>query len=512
MPQSDFVSIFGDLPSIIQVNRELLSALETSKDRIGRVFLELAPYLKFYSTYAQEFQNSSRLVERWSERHRGFRTFLTDQETRPEVQLKLNALLITPVQRVPRYKLLIEDVIKNTPDSHPDKANLQEALGQIESVAWHINEQLREHENALKMLDIQKSLVGCYPKILTPGRRLVKQGNLMKVPKTATTSGNPRYFVLFSDMLMYCKVKIAGSGKLYLPKTNALECNFLMPLKHASVEPVVGKGVFKVTCKKEELILYSAEGQGSEEWVDAISSTIAHHKRDLSTLRKESSKREPMKRPEILKMRRESLSQIMINNSRHKMAEEEQQQKTKKGALSPRRLPFSTPSKKRPAPCPPTTGNTPGNLGSPSKHSKGATPLKTVDTNVQTPVTGSVRMRSNKVDRPVWKTLSLSRKDKLKEESSSALFRSPSIYDTQRQEEDADVMSSYLSGKICPLTPSQQQTDVSHLVTKELKQKLCSSGDEEESLGVQRMNLNNDAGASQISDRLNSNNSKCSLM
>ena len=46
-----------------------------------------------------------------------------------------------------RYKLLLEDVIKNTPESHNDKANLREALTQIEAVAWHINEQLRDHEN-----------------------------------------------------------------------------------------------------------------------------------------------------------------------------------------------------------------------------------------------------------------------------------------------------------------------------------------------------------------------------
>ncbi len=53
LPRSDFVSIFGDLPSILQVNAELLSCLESSNNRIGKVFLDLAPYLKFYSTYAQ---------------------------------------------------------------------------------------------------------------------------------------------------------------------------------------------------------------------------------------------------------------------------------------------------------------------------------------------------------------------------------------------------------------------------------------------------------------------------
>ena len=60
--------------------------------------------------------------------------------------------LISILLRLFRYKLLLEDVIKNTPDSHPDKKCLIEALEQIEHVAWHINEQLREHENSMKMV------------------------------------------------------------------------------------------------------------------------------------------------------------------------------------------------------------------------------------------------------------------------------------------------------------------------------------------------------------------------
>ena len=57
-------------------------------------------------------------------------------------------------------------------------------------------------------------------------------------------------------------------------------------------------------------------------------------------------------------------------------------------------------------------------------------------------------------------------------ENASSLFRSPSIYENERSTNNAkedenpssSVMQTYLSGKICPLTPSQKQTDVSHLV------------------------------------------------
>ena len=95
------------------------------------------------------------------------------------------------------------------------------------------------------------------------------------------------------------------------PRVGALECGCVLPLKAVKAEMLVGKGIFKLTCQKEELILYSVEGGSAQEWVDAIKDAINQYKRNASTLRKESSKREPLKRPDLMKMRRESLTQLM---------------------------------------------------------------------------------------------------------------------------------------------------------------------------------------------------------
>ena len=54
-----YANIFGDILGIRQVNKELLLAMETSTDKIGKVFLDLAPYLKFYSTYANDFKTGT---------------------------------------------------------------------------------------------------------------------------------------------------------------------------------------------------------------------------------------------------------------------------------------------------------------------------------------------------------------------------------------------------------------------------------------------------------------------
>ena len=135
-----YANIFGDILGIRQVNKELLLAMETSTDKIGKVFLDLAPYLKFYSTYANDFKQATNLVEDQLLKNKPFRNFMERQESRPEVSKKLNALLITPVQRIPRYKLLLDDMIKNTPRYHPDKENLMEARTQIDAIAWYIND------------------------------------------------------------------------------------------------------------------------------------------------------------------------------------------------------------------------------------------------------------------------------------------------------------------------------------------------------------------------------------
>lgn len=54
-----------------------------------------------------------------------FKKFVSDQETRPEVGRKLPSLLIIPIQRVPRYQLLVKEVLQHTPYSHKEYRPLQ---------------------------------------------------------------------------------------------------------------------------------------------------------------------------------------------------------------------------------------------------------------------------------------------------------------------------------------------------------------------------------------------------
>jgi hypothetical protein len=64
----------------------------------------------------------------------------------------IQSLLIMPIQRVPRYKLLLNELIKGTDKEHAAYPLLQEALDQVSVAAVQINEALRQHEKIAKML------------------------------------------------------------------------------------------------------------------------------------------------------------------------------------------------------------------------------------------------------------------------------------------------------------------------------------------------------------------------
>lgn len=51
--------------------------------------------------------------------------FIVSQETRPEISNKLAALLIVPIQRIPRYRLLLREVLNHTTPFQQDYYTLQ---------------------------------------------------------------------------------------------------------------------------------------------------------------------------------------------------------------------------------------------------------------------------------------------------------------------------------------------------------------------------------------------------
>ncbi|XP_076652563.1 rac guanine nucleotide exchange factor JJ [Halictus rubicundus] len=275
-------TLYENIKTLYNVSGELVKELKQDPQNIAGAFHKLAPFFKLYSVYAYDFEQILSLLQTKQENDFTFKDFISKQESRPEVGRKLPSLLITPIQRVPRYKLLLQEVLQHTPNKHREYNLLQVCLVEVEKAARHINALVEEHEEAQKLLKLQKCIVNPI-NLVKPGRKLIKQGALMRVSRRGN-SAYRRYFVLLSDTLLYCK----GDPE------NSLTVCCVLPLNKCKIERVLGGGLFRVTCLNETLLLYS-EKDDSNLWIEAVLNSIKKYAECRQTLRKDSSSRKPLR-------------------------------------------------------------------------------------------------------------------------------------------------------------------------------------------------------------------------
>jgi hypothetical protein len=75
-------------------------------------------------------------------------------------KLTLNDLLIQPVQRIPRYVLLLKDMLKHTPQDHPDHHHLLAAVSELTTLAEKMDQGEWEAAEAEKLKELESTFEG----------------------------------------------------------------------------------------------------------------------------------------------------------------------------------------------------------------------------------------------------------------------------------------------------------------------------------------------------------------
>jgi len=64
-----------------------------------------------------------------------------------------------PIQRIPRYILLIKDILKHTAPNHRDHQDLVEAFNSINEIAKAMNQVAESMSNIQRLLEIQDTII-----------------------------------------------------------------------------------------------------------------------------------------------------------------------------------------------------------------------------------------------------------------------------------------------------------------------------------------------------------------
>ncbi|XP_034516540.1 FYVE, RhoGEF and PH domain-containing protein 2 isoform X1 [Ailuropoda melanoleuca] len=217
--------IFSNISSIYQFHAqfflpELQRRLDewTATPRIGDVIQKLAPFLKMYSEYVKNFERAMELLATWTDKSAPFQEVITRiQGSEASGSLTLQHHMLEPVQRIPRYELLLKEYVQKLPAQAPDRADAQKALDVIFSAAQHSNAAIAEMERLQDLWDVYQRL-GLEDDIVDPSNTLLREGPVLKI-SFRRSDPMERYLFLFNNTLLCCVPKVIQVGARFQVRT-----------------------------------------------------------------------------------------------------------------------------------------------------------------------------------------------------------------------------------------------------------------------------------------------------
>lgn len=288
IPVEVTTGIFSNISSIYRFHGQfLLPELQMRiteewdiNPRLGDILQKLAPFLKMYGEYVKNFDRAMELVSAWTHRSLLFRDIVHGIQ-KQEVcgNLTLQHHMLEPVQRVPRYELLLKDYLKQLPLNAPDRKDAERSLELISTAANHSSAAIRKMEKMHKLLEVYERLGG-EEDIVNPANELIKEGHIQKLSAKNGTAQD-RHLILFNSMILYCVPKLRLMGQKFSVREK-------MDISDLQVQDIVkphAAHTFIIMGRKRSLELQTRTEEEKQEWIQVIEATIEKHKQNSQTFK-----------------------------------------------------------------------------------------------------------------------------------------------------------------------------------------------------------------------------------
>ncbi|XP_015454090.1 phosphatidylinositol 3,4,5-trisphosphate-dependent Rac exchanger 2 protein [Pteropus alecto] len=284
--------LFSNIEDILAVHKEFLKVVEeclhpepNAQQEVGTCFLHFKDKFRIYDEYCSNHEKAQKLLLELN-KIRTIRTFLLNCMLlggRKNTDVPLEGYLVTPIQRICKYPLLLKELLKRTPRKHSDYAAVMEALQAMKAVCSNINEAKRQMEKLEVLEEWQSHIEGWEGSNITDTcTEMLMCGVLLKI-----SSGNiqERVFFLFDNLLVYCKrkhrrlknSKASTDGHRYLFRgrinTEVMEVENVDDGTadfHSSGHIVVNGWKIHNTAKNKWFVCMAKTPEEKHEWFEAI--------------------------------------------------------------------------------------------------------------------------------------------------------------------------------------------------------------------------------------------------
>ncbi|MGH0151990.1 UNVERIFIED_CONTAM: hypothetical protein FKN15_026076 [Acipenser sinensis] len=223
-------TIFFKVPELYEIHKEFYDGLLprvqqwSHHQRVGDLFQKLASQLGVYRAFVDNYEVAVETADKCCQANTQFSEISENLKVRTTKDSKdqttknsLETLLYKPVDRVTRSTLVLHDLLKHTPASHPDYPLLQDALRISQNFLSSINEEITPRRQSMT---VKKG----------ENRQLLKDRFMVELVEGARKL---RHVFLFTDLLLCTKLKKQVGGK-----SQQYDCKWYIPLSDLTFQTI----------------------------------------------------------------------------------------------------------------------------------------------------------------------------------------------------------------------------------------------------------------------------------
>eukprot|EP00029_Vermamoeba_vermiformis_P009785 TRINITY_DN5002_c0_g1_i1.p1 TRINITY_DN5002_c0_g1~~TRINITY_DN5002_c0_g1_i1.p1 ORF type:complete len:663 (-),score=172.85 TRINITY_DN5002_c0_g1_i1:698-2686(-) len=271
---SDLETIFANITEIAEVHKEMkseiervLSELTVETAHVGQLFLKMAPKMKVYGRYVNNFVWSNMTLSRVTAESAAHQLELEQLQSESRMpELPLVTLLTCPLNHITMYRLKLEELerIESKKRGKGTSEELTKALTVMTETSAFIHDSVLHSQERAQMMELQRNFTFERDSFeLWNGKRELEwQGEVSSVDKSSKKSGKSIY--VFTDLCLYGSLK---QKKFYV--------KHVIPLNELTLTPDPVEAQVELSFKKTKLVVAFERVADRNKFVELT--------RDLST-------------------------------------------------------------------------------------------------------------------------------------------------------------------------------------------------------------------------------------
>ncbi|XP_044741700.1 rho guanine nucleotide exchange factor 17 isoform X2 [Chrysoperla carnea] len=220
--------VFYQVPALLCHHEIFLDELHKrlehwdAKQKIGDVFIDVftkPSVVETYTGFVNNWKKAKEIIKNTAQAKPAFARFIEAMAREHKGKFALDSLLIKPIQKFPKYEMLIQRLLKHTEITHPDHQLLLEAQHHIHELLLKINcteREMNEFEQQQQNLKELESLVEGLINLVVSDRQYLRHDLVTMVTTQGTRKD--RALFLFNDLLVITSIK-RRSGTVRKPST-----------------------------------------------------------------------------------------------------------------------------------------------------------------------------------------------------------------------------------------------------------------------------------------------------